>query len=43
MTNIAWSAPETIGPSWLTHVGPSADSLVHLDLHYGFFDRPGIP
>ena len=26
-----------------TDIGPTADGLVHLDLHYGFFDRPDIP
>ena len=26
-----------------TDIGPTADGLVHLDLRYGFFDRPDIP
>ena len=26
-----------------THVGPAADGIVHLDLRYGFVDRPDIP
>ena len=26
-----------------TNIGPSADGIVHLDLRYGFFDRPDIP
>ena len=26
-----------------TNIGPTANGLVHLDLRYGFFDRPDIP
>jgi KUP system potassium uptake protein len=26
-----------------TDIGAAADGIVHLDLHYGFFDRPDIP
>ena len=26
-----------------TNIGPAADGIVHLDLRYGFFDRPDIP
>ena len=26
-----------------TNIGPAADDIVHLDLRYGFFDRPDIP